>query len=92
MREIDVSNAYDKDMRAVIKQGWDVAKIAAVVNELQNSEILPPNLRDHKLLGNLREFRECHVFGDLVIIYTRDAFKLTLHRIGRHQDLFKNYK
>ena len=32
-------------------------------------EKLTDDLKDHQLTGNLKEFRECHVFGDLVIIY-----------------------
>ncbi|WP_187424452.1 type II toxin-antitoxin system mRNA interferase toxin, RelE/StbE family [Campylobacter concisus] len=39
----------------------------------------------------MKEFRECHVFGDLVIIYQRDDEILKLFKIGRHQDIFKRY-
>lgn len=91
MREIHFQNTYLKDFKLVKKQGWDLEKIKEVVVTLQTCDILEPKLKDHALLGEYKDFRECHIFGDLVIVYKRDKQTLTLYRIGRHQDLFKNY-
>lgn len=95
MRDIVIYNSYRKDFKLVKKQfssnGWKIEKIREVVLELQRSDILPPNLEDHQLLGKYKEFRECHIYGDLVIVYKRNNTELHLHRIGRHQDLFENY-
>ena len=30
---------------------------------------LPPNMKDHKLQGPLRAYRECHLAGDVLLIY-----------------------
>ena len=92
MREIHFQNTYEKDFRLVKKQGWDLEKVKSVVIQLQTCDILEAQLKDHALKGDLKEFRECHIYGDLVIIYKRDKETLTLYRIGRHQDLFRNYK
>ncbi|WP_321236908.1 type II toxin-antitoxin system YafQ family toxin [Campylobacter sp.] len=62
-----------------------------VITELQISEILRPELKDHALISGFKGFRECHIYTDLVVIYKRDDKTLTLYRIGRHQDLFKKY-
>lgn len=91
MRKFEAQNSYKKDLKLVIKQGWDKDKIQSVIEQLLNDDVLSPALRDHALQGDLQNFRECHIFGDLVIIYQRNDENLILYRIGRHQDLFKNY-
>lgn len=91
MREIHFENTYIKDFKLVKKQGWNLEKIKNTILQLQTCEILDERLNDHSLKGDFKRFRECHIFGDLVVIYKRDKEILTLYRIGRHQDLFKNY-
>lgn len=91
MREIHFENTYIKDFKLVKKQGWNLGKIKSVVIQLQTCEILDERLNDHPLKGEFKGFRECHIFGDLVIVYKRDKEILTLYRIGRHQELFKGY-
>lgn len=91
MREIHFENTYIKDFKLVKKQGWNLEKIKNIILQLQTCEILDERLNDHSLKGDFKGFRECHIFGDLVVIYKRDKEILTLYRIGRHQDLFKNY-
>ncbi len=91
MREIHFENTYIKDFKLVKKQGWNLEKIKDIILQLQTCEILDERLNDHSLKGDFKGFRECHIFGDLVVIYKRDKEILTLYRIGRHQDLFKNY-
>lgn len=91
MRTLDIKNTYKKDLKEVLKQGWNAEKISNVVLELLTKDVLNSNLKDHQLKGDLKDFRECHIFGDLVIIYKRDDKTLSLYRIGRHQDLFKKY-
>ncbi|MGX2983575.1 type II toxin-antitoxin system RelE/ParE family toxin [Helicobacter sp. 23-1045] len=91
MREIHFQNTYEKDFKLVKKQGWNLEKIKSVVIQLQTCDILEPQLKDHALLGTYSGYRECHIYGDLVIVYKRDKETLALYRIGRHQDLFKNY-
>lgn len=91
MRTIDIKSTYRKNLKLVLKQGWDANAIQSVVTQLLNDDILDPKLKDHALAGDYKGFRECHIFGDLVIVYKRDKEILTLYRIGRHQDLFKGY-
>ncbi|EAI5358369.1 type II toxin-antitoxin system YafQ family toxin [Campylobacter upsaliensis] len=91
MRTLDIKNTYKKDLKQVLKQGWNAQKINEVISQLLNDEILKQELKDHALIGDLKDFRECHIFADLVIIYKRDIKILSLYRIGRHQDLFKKY-
>ncbi len=91
MRTIDIKSTYRKNLKLVLKQGWDANAIQSVVTQLLNDDILDPKLKDHALAGEFNGFRECHIYGDLVIVYQRDDTILKLYKIGRHQDLFKGY-
>ena len=91
MRKIDIKNTFKKDYRRALKQGWNENDIDEVIKQLANDDILDPALRDHLLTGDFKDFRECHIKGDLVVIYKRDEKILSLYRIGRHQDIFKGY-
>lgn len=55
---------------------------------LQNKE-LPSEARDHSLLGEYKSFREFHLGGDMLMIYTVVDNVLYLQRIGTHSQLFK---
>lgn len=91
MRTLEIKNTYKKSLKLVLRQGWNISAIEAVILQLLNDDILDPKLCDHALLGEYKDFRECHICADLVIIYQRDGTTLSLFKIGRHQDLFKNY-
>ncbi|MCH5322833.1 MAG: type II toxin-antitoxin system YafQ family toxin [Helicobacter sp.] len=91
MRKINLFNTFRKDYNKVKKQQWDLEAIDETIKILLDWDILPAKLKDHALSGDLKDFRECHIFGDLVLIYKRNDEILSLYRIGRHQDLFKNY-
>jgi len=45
--------------------------------------------RDHALVGNWKDHRECHMKPDLLLIYKRpDERTLRLVRMGSHSELF----
>ena len=56
----------------------------------QNTE-LEEKYKDHKLTGNFRDLRECHVKPDLLLIYNinDDVLELALVQVGNHSSLFK---
>ncbi len=55
-----------------------------VVNCLIHRLPLPEKYKDHALQGNLKGFRDCHVFNDLVLLYniSEDDMILQLHFFG----------
>ncbi|TLD94493.1 type II toxin-antitoxin system YafQ family toxin [Helicobacter jaachi] len=91
MRKIDIKNTFKKDYKQVLKQGWNENSIDEAIRQLANDDVLATSLRDHPLIGDYRDFRECHIKSDLVIVYKRTTEILSLYRIGRHQDIFKGY-
>ncbi|RLA78666.1 MAG: type II toxin-antitoxin system YafQ family toxin [Epsilonproteobacteria bacterium] len=56
----------------------------------QNTE-LEEKYKDHKLTGNFKDLRECHVKPDLLLIYkiNNDILELALVQVGNHNSLFK---
>lgn len=72
------------------KRGKDLAKLKYVVNELANQRTLDEKYRDHELTGNYRNFRECHIEPDWLLIYRieKGELILALVRTGTHSDLF----
>lgn len=56
---------------------------------LATDDPLPPAHRDHPLSGEWSDLRECHVRGDLLLVYRKpDEERLQLVRLGSHSDLF----
>lgn len=51
-------------------------------------EPLPPDAKDHSLLGKYEDTREFHISGDLILIYFITETELVLIRIGTHSQLF----
>ncbi len=56
----------------------------------QNIE-LEEKYKDHKLTGNFKDLRECHVKPDLLLIYqiNDNILELALVQVGNHNSLFK---
>ncbi|MDO5138437.1 MAG: type II toxin-antitoxin system YafQ family toxin [Oscillospiraceae bacterium] len=90
MLKIVPSNQFKKDLKAAKKRGLDLEKLAFVVNTLASEQKLDKKYRDHNLTGPLKEFRECHVEPDWLLIYKieHDELELFLFRTGSHSDLF----
>jgi len=60
-----------------------------VLEQLATDMPLDSRLRDHPLIGQWRDFRDCHIKPDLVLIYQKpDADNLHLVRLGSHAQVF----
>ena len=79
---------FEKDLMKSIKRGCDIDKLHDIIIKLVHQEKLPPKNRDHKLQGNFKNRRECHIEPDWLLIYKVESDTLTLERTGTHSDLF----
>ena len=88
--EVRFTTQFKKDLKLAKKQGKDIEKLFAVVEQLANGEVLPEKYRDHDLTGNYKGCRECHVEPDWLLIYEIDngVLVLMLYRVGSHAELF----
>ena len=65
----------------------DLAYIDVTYNLLSDIK-LADKYKDHQLKGNMKEFRECHIKPDLLLVYMIDENVLKLVDIGSHSELF----
>ena len=90
MYKIFASTKFKKDLKLVIKRGYNVALMDEVVTLLAKGEALPEQYKDHPLRGNYAGCRECHIEPDWLLIYEIEDDELILYltRTGTHSDLF----
>jgi mRNA interferase YafQ len=62
-----------------------------IVTLLAEGEQLEQKYKDHKLIGDFKDLRECHIKPDLLLIYkvNNDILELVLVQVGNHSSLFK---
>jgi mRNA interferase YafQ len=64
-------------------------RLVPVLELLVNDRPLPRQNRDHALTGNWSQYRDCHLWPDLLLIYSKPSDSvLRLVRLGSHSDLF----
>lgn len=90
MYKIIATGKFKKDLKTVIKRGYNIKLLDDIVTKLANGEKLPEKNKDHYLSGNYIGKKECHVAPDWLLIYETDKEFLYLYltRTGTHSDLF----
>lgn len=87
--EIIYSKDYKKTIKKIDKSL--LPEIEYVLNKLANDEILEVKFKDHQLKGEYKDFRECHIKPNLLLVYKKDKNLLILiaFRLGSHSEIFK---
>jgi len=80
---------FRKDELKIKLTDEQYAKRIKYLSCILNNEPLPAEARDHSLIGEYIGFREFHLGGDVLMIYTVKENILYLQRIGTHSQLFK---
>jgi len=88
MLEIFFTAKFKKDAKRVKKRGKNISKLEILLRKLVNEEPLESYYRDHALVGNYADHRECHIESDWLLIYRVLNNTLRLERTGTHSDLF----
>lgn len=91
MRTIEQTGQFKRDYKREAKgphrqtlQG----DFVAIVTALTNDQPLAEKHRDHALTGDWKDYRDCHVRPDLVLIYRKpNDVVLQLVRLGSHSEL-----
>ncbi len=83
------SKEFERDLKKMLKRGKKGHKIRTVIQKLISEEPLEPKYKDHKLVGNYKGRRECHVEPDWLLIYKTMAEEIIFERTGTHADLFE---
>ena len=91
MFEIVVGSRFKKDAKKYQYDALAKDTIIRVIELLQTGEPLPPEYKEHQLIGDYVGYLECHGRPDLLLIYQRDSKnkQIKLYRVGSHSTLFK---
>ena len=90
MYKIVPTTRFKKDLKTVIKRGYNIRLLDSVVSRLAEGMELEAKHRDHHLTGDYANCRECHITPDWLLVYQieQDSLILLLIRTGTHSDLF----
>ena len=80
---------FRKDELKVKLTDEQYAKRIKYLSLILQGKDLPSEARDHNLIGEYKGFREFHLGGDMLLIYTVVDEVLYLQRLGTHSQLFK---
>lgn len=89
MLQPSFTGQFKKDFKKSQKSGKNIEKVKMIMTKLVNRENLENKYRDHKLSGNFKDRRECHIESDLLLMYKIDKNEIIFERIGTHSELFK---
>ena len=91
MRTIDRTNQFKRDYKRELKGQHRATledELAKALKALVSEVPLAERYYDHALTGDWKNFRDCHIKPDLVLIYQKLNDKiLQLVRIGSHSEL-----
>lgn len=83
---------YSKNFKTSFKKLTAQQKDLTInlLEKLAKDETLDKKYKDYQLKGKLKNFRDCHIMPDLVLIYKKDDDILILEAIdiGKHSKLF----
>ena len=80
---------FEKDLKKVKFTDKQFEKLITYISLLLENKPLPPEAKDHPLVGNWKDFREFLLGSDLMVIYKKEKDTLILVRIGTHNQLFE---
>lgn len=83
------TKTFKKEYPKIKMADTQYAKYLKYIVTILDDKALPPESRDHSLTGEYAGFREFHIGGDLLVIYTIEENILRLTRIGTHSQLFR---
>jgi mRNA interferase YafQ len=89
-RQPDTTKQFEKDWKKLSRSGrYDMNRLKGVMKLIiDNSGPLGAEWKDHQLLGDWKDHRECHIGPDFLLIYTCSEDTVVFVRAGTHSELF----
>jgi mRNA interferase YafQ len=91
VRTIKQTGQFKRDLKREAKgkhRGTLEDALMPVLADLAADEPLEPRHCDHELTGDWKDYRDCHVKPNLVLIYRKQGAEiLLLVRLGSHSEL-----
>ena len=84
------TSRFKKDYKIALKRTLNIDLLDNTIRMLATGKPRPDEYNDHQLTGSLKNYRECHIQPDWLLMYRieRDILVLSLQRTGTHADLF----
>lgn len=91
MYKVKFTAEFKRNYKKIIKRGLDISLLDETIEILRLGKKLPSSYLDHQLQGKLKNYHECHIKPDWLLIYLieDEILTLTLVNTGSHSDLFK---
>ncbi len=87
-RIVETTKKFDKDLKKIQRKNPTInEEIKEFLRYLVRREIPPKKYNNHRLKGKLKDLREAHIRGDLLIIYVIGDDKIILKSFGSHSQL-----
>ena len=82
--------SFKRDRKLIKKQNKDMNKLSEIMGLLLNELPLLPKHENHPLHGNYKDWWECHIEPDWLLIYRmgNKAKKVIFYRTGSHSELY----
>ena len=80
---------FKKDFQQVLAHQKRLLQLRKIIQSLSEGKSLEITFHDHPLKGNYKDFRECHIEPDFLLIYKIENESLILVRCGSHSELFR---
>ena len=80
---------FEKDVKLMERRGKNLNKLKMIIRSFVAGETLDPIHHDHRLIGNWKGRRECHIESDWLLIYKTESNRIIFERTGTHADLFQ---
>ena len=82
------TSQFKKDWKRCGKSHLPMDELRDVMEQLIKRVPLASQYKDHQLRGNNKDFRECHIRPDWLLVYLITKSDITFTRTGSHADLF----
>jgi mRNA interferase YafQ len=79
---------FERDTKRMKRRGKNIEKLKIIIRSIAAEEPLDDIHRDHKLIGNWKGRRECHIESDWLLVYLVQPDRVVFERTGTHADLF----
>jgi len=80
---------FERDAERMKRRGKNLEKLKIIIRSLVAEESLDDIHRDHKLIGNWKGRRECHIESDWQLIYVVESNRVVFERTGTHSDSYQ---
>ena len=91
MRTIKATRSFRQDRRRVargVRRNTIDAELTEIVDLLRRDSVIPERFGDHPMHGRWRGYRNCHIHGDLALLYRKIGDDvLELVGLGSHSQL-----